>query len=84
MRSRQFEGIFMFTMPGRLVRPIRHLASGRWVAVRELLAWAIFDALSSNISRELCRTVIEMCSARDQGGVHRSLATAVDVHCMPE
>ncbi|CDJ46216.1 DNA-directed RNA polymerase I subunit RPA2, putative [Eimeria brunetti] len=27
--SNQFEGIFMFTMPGRLVRPIKHLASGR-------------------------------------------------------
>ncbi|CDJ31653.1 DNA-directed RNA polymerase I subunit RPA2, putative [Eimeria mitis] len=27
--SKQFEGIFMFTMPGRLVRPVKHLASGR-------------------------------------------------------
>ncbi|OEH75404.1 DNA-directed RNA polymerase I subunit [Cyclospora cayetanensis] len=25
----QFEGIFLFTMPGRLVRPVKHLASGR-------------------------------------------------------
>ncbi|CDJ61667.1 DNA-directed RNA polymerase I subunit RPA2, putative [Eimeria maxima] len=25
----QFEGIFIFTMPGRLVRPVKHLATGR-------------------------------------------------------
>ncbi|KAL8275095.1 hypothetical protein Esti_000974 [Eimeria stiedai] len=27
--NRQFQGIFMFTMPGRLVRPVKHIASGR-------------------------------------------------------